>query len=171
MIRRFLLAAAALIAAAAPAHAQLEPGQRIRLAAPENGVFSVTAGTLMEVRPDTLVIEIRGMQRTVARSGITHLEVSRGRRADASTAMYGAIFGAAAGFGAGWLHHKIASEGESADELTVTRNRRPEFAIAGGIIGLVIGTFRPGDRWEVLPLDVAVPQGTGGAALTLTFRF
>lgn len=174
MIRPILAACVLLLAAASPLQAQFTEGQRIRVAAPSEGVYSPSAGTVMQVLPDSVVVDIRGVQHTLSHRGITQLQVSRGKVHDFNSTRNSVGMGLAAGYMVGWLHHKIAAEGEDGYLAPEERrDRRPLFALAGGIAGALIVSYRPNDEWQTVPLEVAAgadPQ-TGSALLGFTFRF
>lgn len=174
MKRYILTGILALLATAAPAYGQLTVGQRIRVSAPKEGIYSTTMGTIVELRPDSLVVEVRGLQENVARSSIVRLDVSEGRRSTIGATTFGAAMGLAAGYGAGWLHHKLAVEGEDVDAYSgKARDRRPLFVLGGGVLGAVVGALRPGERWKIMPLSFVASGGPsgGGAMLAVSHRF
>lgn len=174
MIRPTLAACALLLAAGPPLQAQFTEGQRVRVEAPSEGVYSPSAGTVMQVLPDSVVIDIRGVQHTLSHRGITRLQVSRGKMLDVESTLVNVCLGAAAGYAAGWIHYYVGSDGEAGEaQRSRRRDMRPALASAGALAGGTIFTFRPGDRWQTVPVEVAAAADprTGSARLAFTLRF
>lgn len=128
----------------------LEPGQRIRVTAPE--VFMERqAGQLVWFDVDSLVLASTNAQRWVVPSlAITQLEASQGRRGHAGR---GFLIGAGVGLVAGLIG--ISGEGTCTGSgnygefcaIIVTGS-----TLAGGFLGLLFGDIARTERWATIPL-------------------
>lgn len=81
--------------------------------------------------------------------------------------------GAAAGYAVGWIHDHVGSDGEAGEaQRSQRRDMRPALALAGALAGGIIFTYRPGDRWQTVPVEVAAAADprTGSAGLAITLR-
>lgn len=172
-IRAIFCAAAVLAVASSPLRldAQVTEGQRIRIISPANGYFEPTGGTVLLVMPDSIVLGIRTLQHTIALEDIDRLQVSAGKNSRVGEVGLGALAGFTTGFLAGWLHHSITGPIEDAPDYVKANyeDRRPMFLVGGGVIGVLLGFFMPGDRWQSVPVDVAV--GGQGTAVVVSHRF
>lgn len=187
-----ILAAALLLAAAtatAPAaHAQdaPEPGQRVRVLAPQHGVTSPIVATLREVAGDTLVLDLSretgdglpGIEMRLPASSVLSLEVSRGARNRAVTGATGLVGGLATGYAASRLHRRFSIGCGTSCGLTGKKalpyddSLTPKIIGAGGLIGLVVGVVLPGESWERAGrVRLSVDEAPRGGALGLSLRF
>lgn len=173
------LAAAALLAAA-PAAAQIEPGERVRVHVA--GQRSIV-GTLRSLDEATLVVKAEGSNDvvTVSRSRLRGVDLSERRSRKKVGGLIGFVGGAAAGVATG-----IAAD---ATEETVyciflppeecgnyRAGRVIAFGVLGGALGATLGAVvAPGERWGPVPADrVRVSVLTGRAravGLSVSFRF
>ena len=179
MVRTSLLACAlGAVLAASPARAQqpstttLAPDQRVRIALPVEGGYRRVAGTVLEARGDTILLEVRGMQEKVALSSVHTLEISRGRRSRLRDGLTGGVLGTAVGAGLGIylrenahrtrvLRHRdlCTVPGDPSTcvrESYVATVQAPLFttigvSLAGTALGALAGAMLPGDRWQVVP--------------------
>lgn len=146
-----------------------EPGARVRVTAPGCGLRGGATG-LSALRGDTLVLE----NTECPMATVTRFEVSRGQK---SNLMRGAGIGFAAGV-VGTLVGCLGGSCEFGDNGVYT-DLRPEFAIAvglmGGVVGGIIGYFVKTERWEEVPLDrlrvSLTPQRDGQLALAFSVKF
>jgi hypothetical protein len=166
-----VLALAPLADAVAQVHLPLEPGQRVRVTAPECTVYRRLPTTFEMVRNDTLVLGVVSCPLAT----VTRLEAPVGRQ---SNWMNGALLGG--GFSVAFLASVFvglcASEFSSSGcSLTDYAEAVFLFAAVGALPGAVIGALIKSDRWEELPLGrprvSIVPQRHGGLGLGLAVSF
>jgi hypothetical protein len=194
-----LVAVGVLFAASARAQdlSTLRPEQRVRVQAPGLNIHSRTAATVIEVRRDTLVVQIGsrnrvtgealGVQTALPFTEITRLEVSQGKGNRARNAAFGLVVGTAAGAAAAVLHDRL-SIGPT-DSVRVPcqigvdcpfgyRNGPPEpdsrekviITGVGAGLGLLFGALFPADRWIAVPVRPrvrVVPAGGSGTEMGL----
>jgi hypothetical protein len=155
----------------------ITPGTRVRIRRPSLHPPDLwLLGTAVALDADTIVVQVDGRAGTVAvsRASIAELNVSVGKSRDK-----GAIWGAALGFAAGNIYHKIinppeyrcTAEKEGGDCNAVF------FFFTDGAIGVPFGALIgmlvfAEERWEPvsLPLQVGFSPH-GGAHVALRFKF
>ena len=150
----------------------LPTGRRVRVASTELGGRPLT-GNLLAVDDETLLVKVTGRAEPLRlrRSSVERLEVSRGRRSHAGT---GALIGGVSlGIPFVALAAVVASAapGGHCESGCVILGGFVFGATIGAPIGALIGSAFGSERWERVPVSVAVaPQPRGGrAALTLRF--
>jgi ribosome maturation factor RimP len=152
------------LALAAQGPAPLPLGQRIRFVSTDLGVRRLT-GHIVAIDEDTLLLKVasRAEPLRVRRASIEQIEVPRGTHSGAATGA--AIGGVSLGTAGAVLGLAVGAQGGDASWVGLAG------AACGAGIGALIGGFVITERWERLPLSVAVaPQRRGGrAALTLRF--
>lgn len=155
-----LLAFAARPAAAQEGLAGMESGRwRVRVAAPAAGITELIGATLVQVRGDSLVVEIAGIQKTMALADVTRLQRSEGVQSRVMYAAVGALAGGLAGYGAGLARREFSISGE---------DKRPVFTATGALVGALLGARFLEGRWRHVPGYAAVvPARSGGEALAL----
>ena len=150
--------------------AQLQPGQRVRITAPQLGI-SKHSGTLVAVDGDTLTVD--NLQ--VALTNLTRLDVYMGWQGHAGT---GAVVG---GLVVG-VPSAILTAALCASLGDVSCQAPDGAAIgllvggaAGALVGAGVGLLIKSDRWEEVPLDRLrvsfAPQRDGRFGLGLLVRF
>jgi hypothetical protein len=177
-----LLALAWLAAPCIGATAQtptLPPGARVRVTAPAYG-SARQVGTVLALRGDTLVLQTAANPDTLLLpwSGVTGLEVSRGRRRQVRE---GIGFGFLAGAAFGMLIGLADGDDPPDSFIAFSAGEKALFAGAvlggiGAVVGGVLGAASPTDRWERVPLRsvearVGAAPGGHGLALSLSARF
>ena len=181
MICRTYLALVLCICAAGPLDAQrhtLSPGDRVRVSARS---FPRTSGTVVDARPDSLVLRVRGGDTIhAAWSDVRTLEVSGGSSRVSTALRYGGIgllTGVAAG---GVLGYTTYQEDEGEWCILICSRREAGLAgaaflgIAGGAAGVLAGAGFPARRWRRVETPVAVsasPVAAGGVAVHARLRF
>ena len=152
----------------------LEPGQRVRVTAPDLGIRK-QVGRFEALRGDTLVVAAADSTMTFPVVSVTRLELSWGQRSMArrgagigflSGATIGAIIGFAAGDDTNCFICFTAEDKAAAGAIVLGG--------IGALIGLAVGSHKT-DLWEEVPLDqlrVSVgPQRDGRLGLGLSFAF
>jgi hypothetical protein len=136
----------------------VDAGSRVRIAAPVFG-SKKQVGTVMSLTGDTLVLRQGATtpNRSVARSDITALEVSRGTHTrKAKGALWGTLIGAGSGAILGYALYKEPKCNNQGFGCGITfgpdsRGSNAAFsAVGGGIVGLLVGTLvgmRATDTW------------------------
>ncbi len=150
----------------------LEPGQRVRVTAPNLGIRYQLA-TFEVLRGDTLVVTADSTMYCPLAS-VTRLDVHQGRKSEWKTGLIvGAFVGAIGGGIAGYVLETI-DEYSPEYALPVAGGALAGAAVVGGL-GAGIGTFIKADRWEEIPLDRLrvsfVPQRDGRFAFAVSVRF
>ncbi len=153
----------------------LEPGQRVRVTAPDLGIRK-QVGRFETLRGDTLVVAAADSTMTFPVTSVTRLELSWGQRSLArrgagigflSGATIGAIIGFAAGDDTNCYFICFTAEDKATAGVIVLGG-------IGALIGLAVGSHKT-DLWEEVPLDqlrVSVgPQRDGRLGLGLSFAF
>ena len=151
----------------------VEPGERVRVTAPECELRGQEA-TFRALRADTLVLETT----ECPLASVTRLDVSRGQK---SNFALGAGIGFAAGALVGLVHCSRDAGGFSdvgmcdlADDDLTLWVTFVIGAIGGAAVGFV-GNFIKTERWEEVPLErlrvSLAPQREGGFALGFSVRF
>ena len=174
-----LTAVIALLASAAPLHAQqsapeieIRAGSRVRLDAPGivgdhmvATVISRTADTLTVAAPNASPI-------AVPISRITRLEVSRGDSRSAG-ALHGLKWGIPIGAAFGVLGLALVDDCETCGSPPNRAAIVPAFAGAGAFYGLVIGAIVQHERWAPFALTprVSLDPGTQRGTLAFSARF
>lgn len=181
MIRRTYLALVLCLCAAGPLDAQrqsVSPGDRVRVSARS---FPRVSGTVLDARPDSLVLRARGGDTIQAAwADVRTLDVSGGRSRVGTAVRYGGIgllTGAAAGAVLGYTtYHEddddwcilICSPGDAGLAGAAF------FGIVGGATGVLSGAVFPAQRWRRAETPVSVsaaPAAEGGVALRARLRF
>jgi hypothetical protein len=148
----------------------LEPGQRVRVTAPDLAIHN-QAGRFEAVRGDSLVLAGAVSTMTFPVASITRLEVSRARKSHT-------LIGAGIGFVVGALAG--AAVGPSAITGDISKGGARLFgagigALGGTVLGLAVGAISKSDRWEEVPLDRLrvsfAPQADGRFALMVSLAF
>jgi hypothetical protein len=136
----------------------LEPGVRVRVStAPRPSSPNWIVGTVIAVTGDRLAIRPQqdsGGTIDIARTAVTHLEVSRGQHSKALTGL-GLGFLVGAGVGA-----VIGVGGEDLAPTDAKLIGAGFGAVGGALIGLVIGSGSKSERWQEVPVTLG---GMGGA--------
>ena len=171
MRKRIFLPAVLLVLPLASAVAQqqpppLEPGQRVRVTAPDINKYD---GTLQAMRGDTLTVDTL----RIAVASVTRLDVYRGQK---SNLLLGMGIGFAAGAGLGAL---LGAAVDCEDYGFSDQSSCVGLAAAGGaVVGLLVGTTAglliKTDRWEEVPLDqirVSFMPQRDGFALGISVAF
>jgi hypothetical protein len=171
--RSALGAALLLVTTASAGHAQtggVSPGDRVRLRAPE-AVSGRLTGTVLSATRDTFTVSDGGRVRAVPVGAITQLERSSGRSSGAG-ARKGLLWGTGIGLGLALLNTGFSDPG-CADGTDDCVNTAAGFAVwtgLGAAVGVVVGAARGSERWERVPIGVAVLQGRT-PALTISLSF
>ncbi len=150
--------------------AQLQPGQRVRITAPQLGI-SKHSGTLVAVDGDTLTVGTL----QVALMDVTRLDVYMGRKGQSGT---GAVVGGlVVGVPFAFLL-AAACEDDISDYCNAAGGAAVGLlvgGVAGALVGAIVGALINTDRWEEVPLDQlrvsVVPQRDGRFGLGLSVRF
>ena len=167
-----------VLAAGADAQfAELQPGARVRLRAPE-AIAGRVVGTIIARSPDSVTLTTRhGPPIAVPLATITGAEVSRGRsRRD------GAVKGLAWGTGVGlavWALEVIAYDRSSAcGEERCEDDLSPGKYVAAGVVtgatlGVGIGAIVGAEHWEriAIPTPIALRPSRGGLTVAASIRF
>jgi hypothetical protein len=153
---------AAPCAALAQAEAPIAAGDRIRFAAPSLGSTGLATGTVLETKPDTLVVDHDGQAVLLPLAAVTSLDVSVGQSSRSGTgALIGLVGGAALTLGIATALDPggtrpcpnfeclgdIKSEAAKALAIVVAG------AVGGAIIGAEIGSAIKVEQWQQVPLD------------------
>lgn len=194
-MRRTVLALSALVCVLhSPAFAQtsapVRPEQVVRVQAPAAGLRRLTIGTVVDVRRDTVLVQVaehdtlRGgevlQQRAVALRDVYRMEVLAGRGSRTRGALLGTVIGTGAGLAAAALHMRFSAranedlpctEPDPADCPLFPRTRLVEYprekfvgiTAAGTVLGTVAGAVFSGRRWRhVYPVAPAAGSAPGG---------
>ncbi|NIM48163.1 MAG: hypothetical protein GTN78_20795 [Gemmatimonadales bacterium] len=150
----------------------LEPGQRVRVTAPNLRMRHQLA-TFEALRGDTLVVTADSTMYCPLAS-VTRFEVDQGRKSEWKTGLIvGAFVGAIGGGIAGYVIEGI-DDYSPEYPLPVAGGALAGAAVMGGL-GAGIGAFIKTDRWEEIPLDrlrvSLVPRPDGRFGLSLSLRF
>ena len=161
-----------------PAAAQDVPpvtrGMRVRVWAPQLP-DEKQAGTLVDLRGDTLFLQAEHDTVGIPRASLTRLEISRGQRLHTGE---GALLGFTIGAGAGALVGLVAANGQNCDGGCGGLGALLIGGIGAGaglIIGTVVGGNMKTDCWEEVPPDRfrvgVLPQRGGRIAFAAQVRF
>lgn len=145
------LVALALLLAAGPASAQqLQPGQRIRVTAPELKLERAV-GELRWVDRDSLVLDTPAAHLALPTGLVQQVEVSRGRKGHT---LLGTAIGAGVGLAAGFLLFAPGSSEctGSGDYEEYCMWYRAGAMVGGAVVGALTGTLIRSERWEPIPL-------------------
>jgi hypothetical protein len=189
MERKMVMVCATLVALAAPAFAgterQLEQGDRVRVETAD----SRREYTLSAIQPDTLYVTPRGggVVSPIAMKEVEKLEL-RVPRSKGVGALWGALIGGGVGGAAGMLYAIATWDEADADcgpspvdefcDTSISAWRVMGYTFAFGmpamLLGIVIGTSAPGEKWERIdpPGDVGIQPGRDGSVVvqyTLSF--
>ena len=154
----------------------LPPGQRIRVVSRELGGQTLT-GRLLAIDDETLLLKVadRAEPIRLRRASIGQIEVSRGKRTGAGK---GALIGGVAlgipGAFVGWYGTESCVEVLSCTPGHVYGGFASAAIgglVVGGAIGALIGSAFTSERWERVPISVAVAPQRRGARAALTLRF
>lgn len=181
MIRRTYLALVLCLCAAGPLDAQrhsVSPGDRVRVSARS---FPRMSGTVLDARPDSLVLRARGGDTIhAAWSDVRTLDVSGGSSRVNTALRYGGI-GVLTGAAAGAVLGYTTYHEDEDDWCIVVCSRRDAglagaafFGIVGGATGVLSGAVFPAQRWRRAETPVAVsaaPASGGGVALHARLKF
>jgi hypothetical protein len=156
----------------------LQPGQRVRVTAPTEGLRRKEGRFEKLQRDSLLVVSVDGQTRVLPLRTVTLLEQVHGRRRHPLPGMgigigIGALAGGAAGYAAGEDRCSRTSffcltRGES------TGLGAAGGAIVGGLLGLAVGAVWTTDRWADVPVDrlrVRVVPQRGGFRLGASIAF
>ena len=151
--------------------AQLQPGQRVHITAPQLGI-SKHSGTLVAVDGDTLTVGTL----QVALMDVTRLDVYMGRKGQSGT---GAVVGGlVVGVPFAFLLAAECKDGILSDDCNAAGGAAVGLlvgGVAGALVGAIVGALINTDRWEEVPLDQlrvsVVPQRDGRFGLGLSVRF
>lgn len=158
---------------------RLQPGERVRVVAPAAGVSDPIAGTVVELRRDTLTMQLgsrtrpTAVQVSIPVTAVTRLERSAGARNRVANGVLGVVAGTGLGAVAGQLHYRMQSYQvtEVGEEREGRESLRTELTVAGAVIGTVVGVLLPGERWRRVPvLGSLTAGGSGGTGTRLGFR-
>lgn len=187
-----LLACALTAPLAAQADLPVRPEQVVRVRAPAVGLRERTVATVLEVRPDSLVLQtsrldtIRGgavlEQHRLALHNVWSLEVQEGRRSRLRGGVLGMVIGTGVGVGAAALHMRFSNrpgdvvpcngpECPFPPEIQLRpypRDRFVKITLVGTVLGTAAGSVFSGRRWRhVFPIAPA----PGGVQVSGTIRF
>jgi hypothetical protein len=165
-----------LLMAAAPGAASQTtspaPEDRVRLVAP-GVVDGRLTGTVVTISADALAIrDGDGTVRSVPRSSITRLEVSRGR-SRAAGALKGGLWGTGAGLALALANTGFSDGGcdENAGECVGTFAGIVSWTALGTGLGTLVGFGIGSERWQRLPVGVSfLPRGRPGLGLSLPWQ-
>jgi hypothetical protein len=163
---------------AAQSHIRLEPEQRIRLVAPEAGIGRARAATVLQMHGDSVLIQVNGMQRTVALADIQGLETSLGKGSRKRWALTGGAIGTVVGSGAAlWARNNWLREvpvdvpgGVKHYSERYSNTVLAGVAVTGTVLGVAIGALYPSDRWERVPLRAGAAATESGVGVGFTLR-
>jgi hypothetical protein len=156
-------------------------GARVRVTAPSNSLDKHVT-TILDIRPDSLVIGDEGGSSTISLADVTALDVSTGRpRRILRDAALGFGIGAVAGAVIGAVTYEECVP-QSFLDCFMAHESASEAAVEGGAVlgavglltGAVVGVFHRSDRWARvdLPIRAAIePTRSGGIAVRLTRAF
>jgi hypothetical protein len=150
----------------------LEPGQRVRVTAPDLGVNRQSA-VLETLRGDMLVV-VEDSTIRIPVASVTRIDVHRGRHGHPwRGAGIGFLAGAATGAVAGAI---LCQDGcIEWDTGAVVALGAAVFSASGAVVGGVVGAFIKTDKWEEVPLDRLhlsfVPEWDGRLTLGLSVSF
>lgn len=154
-----------------PLAAQVQTGQRVRITLADDGRL---AGGLAGLSSDELVLQMGVTTRTLARSSIARLEVSRGTR---SRWKAGALVGAAVGAVGTFA---VLNSGSSTSTNMCDSEHNQDAAgmgtclavagvgggLGGGLLGGLVGSLLHTERWEEVGMEglrlTLLPVGSGG---------
>lgn len=152
---------------------EVNPGDRIRVTAPELNLRR-RVGTVVDAEPESIVVRFEGgeIDLRVDRPLITKIEVPTGERK--TQGLRGLGLGAAVGFGLGATMGLVSGDDDpgliafSAEEKAAVLG--VSFGVIGGLVGAVAGHSRKAEVWAPLqddgPWVSLVPLvGRGGAGL------
>jgi hypothetical protein len=162
---------------AAPGSGPLPTGQRIRFFSKELG--TLLTGRLRAIDDETLLVKVddRAQPIRLQRSSIEQIEVSRGKRSRAGKgALIGAVSlgipGVAFGlFAAGFANFGCEGGCPAPNYLGGVVGGFVFGAAIGGAIGGALGSASRSERWERVPVSVAIAPQRRGARAALTLRF
>ncbi len=160
----------------------VEPGQRVRVTAPDLGIRN-QAGRFEGFRGDTLVVAVADSTMTLPVASVTRLELSRGRESlGGKGAIVGAVVGGAIGLTIGARRVSACEEEDPTEFLTGDPGclfflvEPVLLSTAGGaLLGGIVGEIIKADRWEEVSLDRVrvslVPQRDGRFAFGASLSF
>lgn len=175
-LKNCLALTASIVVPAVCVHAQpasaVAVGARVRVTAPAALTPHRQVGSVLALRGDTLVLQLRPGGDSVAlpMAQLSALELSRGRHSSTLKGFgYGMVIGTGTGILAGAAWGEKGSKGEAMGMAGLF------FGFTGLVAGGLWGTLYQSERWERTPLGVAgrvsiVPH-TGGVTLSLAGRF
>ncbi|HEX2208182.1 MAG TPA: hypothetical protein VHG93_10910 [Longimicrobium sp.] len=158
------MAAALLLAPtamAAQSQDRVQPDERVRIVAPSAGYDEPVAGTVVELRADTLTLQLgpqreaAGVQVAVPVATIMRLERSAGPGNRVTHGVLGTVIGTGAGAAMGLFHYKLQSVQileQTGEEIGGREDWRVPITVAGAVIGTVVGVLMPGERWVRVPV-------------------
>jgi hypothetical protein len=177
-----ILAVAVLIPVVATGQsAPVAAGTRVRVTAPGNNLDKYVA-TVVDVRGDSIVVNVRNSSLVVGLAEVTELEVSTGKRTQFwRSAGYGLGLGIAAGALVGAVTYKEC-ESDHFLGCMMAPQSASESAAMGGILfgalgfvgGSVVGMVKRTDRWASVTLPVRAsiaPVRSGGVSVMLSRAF
>lgn len=155
----------------------LEPGVRVRVStALQASKPEWIVGTVIAVTADRLAIRPQRdstREIEIARAAVTRLELSRGQHSNALTGLgLGFLFGTGAGAAIGYV---ALSEGHDLSPRDAALIGAVPGAVAGGLIGLGIGSSSKSERWQEIPVILGAMDGVSpfrhAVRLSLNIRF
>ena len=158
--------------------AELQPGARVRLQAPEAVAGRLEATVIARARDTVTLTTPRGAPIPVPLAAITAAEGSRGR-SHRDGAVKGLAWGAGAGLAVGLLSAVTYDAGSDACGAEPCENDlSPGEVVAGGfmtgaLLGAGIGAIKGAEHWErlTIPARVVVRRSHDGLTLGLAIAF
>jgi hypothetical protein len=180
-VRAAIASAGLLLTAltASPVHAQfveLDPGTRIRLRAPAAVAGQLTGVVIARSRDSLTVSRSSAMPVTLPITGLTSLEISRGKSHGRGAAK-GALWGGGVLAVLGLVIPMDDCPEETSSATCSTEGSRAEgvlwAATSGALTGALIGGIVGAERWEraTLPLQLGVrPLSSGGVRVAVRWE-
>jgi hypothetical protein len=153
---------AAPCAALAQEEGRIAAGDQVRFTAPSLGATRLTTCTVLETKPDTLVVDHHGQAVPLPLAAVTRLDVSRGQKSRSGTgALIGLVGGAALSIGIATALHpggtrpcpNLGCLGDIQEEAAEGLAIVVVGALAGAGIGAAIGSAIKVEQWRYVPLD------------------
>ncbi|HEU0012656.1 MAG TPA: hypothetical protein VFQ45_03195 [Longimicrobium sp.] len=177
-----LLAGSVLRASAQPTLPALEPGQRIRVAAPGMGLPRPTPAEVAVATPDSLFLTVGGLPLNLNAASVTVLQVEAGRRSRAGVALRRGLLLGAVGLAGGVALWENAPAPERRRQryrcesptgyciryyMDGPTDLRAPLTGAGVLAGVVWAWVDPGDAWRRVPLRGGTGPAASGGGLEL----
>ena len=177
-----VLAVAVLIPVVASGQsAPVAAGTRVRVTAPGNNLDKHVT-TVVDVRGDSIVLNVRNSSLVIGLADVTELEISAGKRTQFwRSAGYGLGLGVVAGAVVGAVTYKECESDHFLGCIMAPQSASESAAMGGmlfGALGLVgggiVGLLNRTDRWASVTLPVRVsiaPVGSDGVSVMLSRAF